>query len=191
MSEPRPWSRRSIIGTALAAPLAAQHIGHEAAPPRKPEPKHQPFLSDHEFATLRLLCDLIIPADDVSPAASAGGAHEYIDLLCRGNEELATMYHGGLAWLDSTSVSLHDVPFREATAAQQTALLEKLAFLEKAPPEWRAGARFFDWVRRMTIDGFYTSPAGYKDVGYPGGHGMTTYHVPEAALRQALKKARL
>ncbi len=194
MSERKRWSRRRIIETAIATPLAAtpvaaQHEGHSATV--TPHGKHEQYLTAHEFATLRVLCDLIIPADDVSPAASQAGAVEYIDLLCRNNATLARTYHGGLAWLDSTSRNLHGSAFRDSSAAQQTAILEKLAYREKTPPEWKAGAEFFDWVRRMTLDAFYTSPIGYQDVGYKGGHGMTTYQVPEAVLRQALAKVKL
>lgn len=182
------FSRRSVIGTALAAPLAAQHEGHGATAAAPAPVKHAVFLAAHEFATLRILCDLILPADEVSPAASATGTPEYIDLLCRGNVRIARIYHGGLAWLDATSIKLNGVPFRESKEEQQVAILEKLAWKEKTPPEWKAGAEFFDWVRKMTLDGYYTSPAGYKDTGYQGGKGMTVYQVPEEALRQALSR---
>ncbi len=187
MSEGKRWSRRGVLGSAMAAPLAGQHAGHGAAA-AAPKARHTVFLTAHEFATLRVLCDLILPADEVSPAASAVGVAEYIDLMCRGNERLARIYHGGLAWLDGVCGGLHRVPFVEAAEGQQTAILEKLAYREKTPQEWKAGARFFEWLRRMAIDGFYTTPAGYKDVGYKGGHGMTEFQVPEEALRQALSK---
>lgn len=180
-------SRRAVIGTAMAVPMAAQHEGHGTAPAPAAS-KHAVFLAPHEFATLRILCDLILPADETSPAASAAGAPEYIDLLCRGNVKIARIYHGGLAWLDATCTKLHGAPFREAAEPQRIAIVEKIAYREKTPPEWKAGARFFDWVRRMTLDGYYTSPAGYKDVGYQGGKGMTTYQVPEQALRQAMSR---
>jgi len=191
MSDHSGWTRRGVIGAAIAGPLTAQHAGHGGAAPAKAGSASRPFLNEHEFATLRILCGLILPADDVSPAASETGTPEYIDLLCRGNQKLARIYHGGLAWLDSTCISLHRVPFRECAEPQQIAILEKLAFREKTPPEWQSGSRFFDWVRRMTLDGFYTSEAGYKDVGYKGGHGMTTYEIPQEALRSALDKVKL
>jgi gluconate 2-dehydrogenase subunit 3-like protein len=191
MSDSRGWTRRGVIGAVIAGPLAAQHAGHAPAVAAGSVAPSERFLSEHEFATLRVLCDLILPADDVSPAASGAGTPEYIDMLCRANEKLALIYHGGLAWLDSTCISLHGVRFGEASEPQQVAILEKLAYREKTPPEWQSGSRFFDWVRRMTIDGFYTSEAGYKDVGYKGGHGMTTYEVPQEALRQALEKVKL
>ncbi len=180
-------SRRAVLAPALAAPLVAQHEGHQ--PVAAAAPAGQPiFLTPQEFATLRKLCDLILPADETSPAASATGTPEYIDLLCRGNERIARIYHGGLAWLDAACRNLHGVAFAEAAEPAQVAILEKLAYREKTPAEWKAGAEFFNWARRMTLDGYYTSPAGYRDVGYVGGKGMTTYEVPVEALEQALKK---
>jgi hypothetical protein len=191
MSDSANVSRRRLIAGAVGSPLAAQRASHETKHGPTAPAKHRQYLSDHEFQTLRTLCDLIIPADEFSPAASAAGAPEYIDLLCGGNRKLAHIYHGGLAWLDSTCLSLHGVPFREAAPEQQNQIVEKLAYREKAPADWAVGTQFFDWARRMTLDGFYTSPAGYRDVGYRGGHGMTTFQVPEEAIRQALKKANL
>jgi hypothetical protein len=173
----------------MAAPAAAQHGNHGPAAPAPASAAPQTiFLAAHEFSTLRILCDMILPADEVSPAASATGAPEYIDSLCRGNVRIARIYHGGLAWLDAVTSKLHGVPFGEAAAGQRTAILEKLAYKDRTPPEWRAGAEFFEWVRKMTLDGYYTSQAGYKDLGYAGGKGMTVYQVPEAALRQALSR---
>jgi hypothetical protein len=132
------------------------------------------------------LCERIIPADDVSPGATEAGAAEYIDLLCCGNARLARIYHGGLAWLDSVSLDEYGVGFVEAGEPRQTAIVERLAYKAKVPRGWQAGAQFFDWARRMTIDAFYTSQVGYRDLEYKGGHGMTEYQVPAEALKQAL-----
>jgi gluconate 2-dehydrogenase gamma chain len=180
-------SRRAVLAPALAAPLVAQHEGHKPAAAAAPA-EQTIFLTPQEFATLRILCDRILPADETSPAASATGTPEYIDRLCRGNERIARIFHGGLAWLDATCRNLHGAPFGEAPESAQIGILEKLAYREKVPAGWKAGAEFFDWARRMTLDGYYTSPAGYRDVGYPGGKGMTTYEVPVQALEQALRQ---
>jgi hypothetical protein len=180
-------SRRTVISTALTARATGQHPGHPHDGGQR-EVKPQVFLTPHEFATLRVLCDVILPADDVSPAASATGTPEYIDTLCRGNVRIASIYHGGLAWLDSMCVKLFERTFLEARDGQRVEILQKIADPERTPSGWNAGVQFFDLVRKMTLDGYYTSPAGYRDVGYPGGKGMTTYEVPEAALRQAIER---
>jgi Gluconate 2-dehydrogenase subunit 3 len=142
-------------------------------------------LQPDEFRTLRILCDLIIPADEHSPAASEGGAAEYIDLLAGSNHRLALIFRGGLAWLNARSQTLYGAPFAEASAEKQTELLETIAYRDRSKPELKYGIVFFDWARRMTLDAFYTSKAGIADLGYVGNKGMTEYLVPAEALSQA------
>src|SRR5436309_16074518 len=74
---------------------AAQHV-HKAASDPVGGPYTSRFFQPHEYKTLRILADLIVPGDSESK-----GAPEFIDLLCSQNEELASIYTGGLAWLGS------------------------------------------------------------------------------------------
>lgn len=181
------FTRRTLVQIS-AVPLAAQaQHDHGAAPPAA-APTRAGFFTDHEFATLKALCDCILPADEVSPAASAAGAPEYIDLLCSRNARLARTFRGGLAWLNAhTSIKA----FAATPAAEQTQLLDRICDRRRSAPADQPGAEFFDWARRMTVDAFYTHPAGYKDVDYRGGKGMTEFSVPAEALSQALSKANL
>ena len=48
---------------------------------------------------------------------------------------------------------------------------------------------FFDWVRKMTVDAFYTSAIGIKDLGYVGNTAHSKYVVPPAAMEYALKRS--
>ncbi len=58
--------------------------------------------------------------------------------------------------------------FVSATPAQQTALLDLIAYRRNQSPELTPGIEFFTWVRRMTVDAFYTSEIGIKDIDYRG-----------------------
>jgi hypothetical protein len=184
-------TRRFLLQTTSAAltvlPAAAQTRHHETAemPVQSPAVR---YLQPQEFATLQTLCDIIIPADDHSPGARASGAAEYIDLLARGNPKIAEIYHGGLAWLNSRAISLYGEPFTGISDSQAISLVEQIADLDHVEPNVKYGAIFFDWARRMTMDAFYTSPAGIADIGYIGNKGMTTYQVPPEALDQALRR---
>ena len=64
-------------------------------------------------------------------------------------------------------------------------------FTENATPEIQPGIVFFDWMRRLTADAFYTSPIGVKDVGYLGNKGMTKFEVPAEAIEYAVKRSGL
>lgn len=175
------FTRRTLVQIS-AAPLAAQVHQHAAA--RASAHPRIVFFSAHEFETLRVLCDLIVPADEVSPAASTAGAAEYIERLCANNTRLAKTFRAGLAWLNAQSGGA----FAKTSAEAQTKLLDSICDRRKANGP---GVEFFDWARKMTIDAFYTHPAGYQDVDYKGGKGMTEFEVPAAALEQALKRAKL
>jgi len=175
-------SRRTLVQIS-ALPLAAQGPHDHSAAPSAPAARTR-FFTDPEFSTLKILCDCIIPADEVSPAASAAGAAEYIELLARNNARLTHIFRGGLAWLNSHSVN-------RTFSAEQTELLDRICDRRRAAPADQPGAEFFDWARRLTIDAFYTHPAGYKDVDYKGGNGMTEFAVPNAALDRALQRANL
>ncbi len=184
-------SRRSLVQLSALPLVAGQEHQHqqEATPAFKSQRSN--FFTPAEFTTLSKLCDLILPADDVSPAASAAGAPEYIELLCANNPRLAKTFRGGLAWLNAQAQVLAQASFPQLPEARQTELLDRIADRRRAAAADAPGVEFFDWARRLTVDAFYTTPIGYKDVDYKGGKGMTTYQVPAAALEQALTKAKL
>ena len=46
----------------------------------------------------------------------------------------------------------------------------------------RNGVTFFTWVRRMTVDAYYTSPIGIADVGYQGNAVLSEFEVSREAL---------
>ena len=58
--------------------------------------------------------------------------------------------------------------FVSAPPARQTALLDLIAYRRNQTPELAPGIEFFTWARRMTVDAFYTSEIGIKDIDYRG-----------------------
>ncbi len=58
-------------------------------------------LTEHEFATVSRLAELIVPADAGGGSGVDAGAPEFIDLLCSQNDELADIYQG-VGWPGST-----------------------------------------------------------------------------------------
>ena len=144
-----------------------------------------------EYATLRKLCDLIIPADEHSPGALDAGAPEFIDFLASRSDELARIYTGGLAWLDHEMKGRYSARFVEATPEQQAAMLDLIAFTKNDSPALGPGIRFFAWLRNMTADAYYTSKAGMDDLGYMGNGAMSQFSVPAEAIEYALKRSGL
>jgi hypothetical protein len=146
-------------------------------------------LSTHEFATLEKLTDLIIPADH-KPGALQAEVAAWIDTLLNVNEGLKAKYAAGLAWIDAALVTAGAKDFASATPAQQTALLDAIAFRKNRTPGNEAGVDFFVLVRRMTADGFYTSVVGMRDV-YMGNSPQATFTVPQAAIDHVLSRSAL
>ena len=192
---------------------AAQHVHHEAQREKAATGKYEPKrLTATEYATVTRLAELILPADDRSPSAVEAGAPEYIDLLCSQNDELTYLYTGGLSWLDDIMRDRHGKAFLDCIEADQVALLEELAAVDLPPAQEEieatlgpyshfqdyrledpvyvsAGVRFFDWVRKMTVDAYYTSEIGVKDLGYPGNGAYSEYTVPAEAIEYALARS--
>ncbi|MGH9659269.1 MAG: gluconate 2-dehydrogenase subunit 3 family protein [Bryobacteraceae bacterium] len=190
MSEPEISRRLVIVGGAGLVTLeAAQHV-HQAAREEKAatgvyKPK---FFNPHEYRSLVRLAGLIVPPDEKSKGAVEAGAPEFIDLLASRSEEMAAIHTGGLAWLDAQSKKRYGSTFADAAPAQQTALLDLIAYRKNEPPELAAGIRYFRWLRDMVVDAFYTSKIGMDDIGFMGNGAMKEFSVPAAAVQYALKR---
>lgn len=146
------------------------------------------LLSLRELTTLRALCDMIIPADEKSPSASSVGAPGFINEWASrpGGEASLVRVRGGLAWLDRESQARFGKRFHLATNAQRTQICDDICYLPKAKPEFRFAAQFFDTIRDQTATAFYTTPQGWKDIGYIGNVAMPTFEGPNAAIRKQI-----
>lgn len=145
-------------------------------------------LSPEQFRTLSRLTDLIIPVDNEKPGALQAGVPGWIDMLLNVNAELKETYVAGLTWMDSTIKQRHETTFVAATPAQQTALLDAIAFKKNSTPELEPGIEFFVLLRRMTVDGFYSSEIGMRDL-YPGNTARTEFTVPQDAIDYVLSRS--
>jgi hypothetical protein len=144
-----------------------------------------------QYRTLERLTDLIIPVENGAPGALAAGAPAWIDLISSENDELRAGYAKGFAWLDETMKARGAVDFASAAASQQTSLLDLIAYRRNASPELTPGIEFFSLVRRMTVDAFYTSEIGIKDIDYRGNSPMASYLSPAESIAYALKRSGL
>ncbi|MEO7649168.1 MAG: gluconate 2-dehydrogenase subunit 3 family protein [Bryobacteraceae bacterium] len=170
---------------------AAQHVHKAAAAAaRKSGGPYQPkFFREHEYKALGILADLIVPADETSKGALDARAPEFIDLLSSQNEELAQIYAGGLAWLDTAMRHRFSASFADAKNEQRIQMLDLIAYRKNNSPELGPGIQFFSWARKMVVDAYYTHPVGIAQIGYMGNTGMTTFQVPAAAIEYAIKRS--
>jgi hypothetical protein len=109
----------------------ARAVGRPATPVK---PK---FFTSHEYETVRVLVDLIIPRDERSGSATDVGVPEFLDFILIDEPRLAeetsrqTAMRGGLAWIDLECQRRFDRTFVACTEAERTALLDEIS---KPPP---------------------------------------------------------
>jgi hypothetical protein len=142
--------------------------------------------------TTAALCDLIIPADDRSVAASAVGVVDFIDEWIsapypqqRGDRELVLP---GLKWIDDEAQKRFGAGLAAIGNAQRAQIADDICSVSKAKPEFLSAAKFFARFRDLTAGGFYTTPVGMKDIGYVGNVPLESFAGPPI---EALKKAGL
>lgn len=173
------FERREILRILSLAASAAQFPGFErwafACPQhpeeglvREPGRSFRPqFFTEPEYATVGILADLIIPADE-TPGAKEAGVSEFIDFMAHSDPALQHSFRYGLGWIDGHSRYLHNKSFAELTAAQQTDILEHLAYRDKYREGEEDGCVFFRLMREYTAMGFYTSRVGLREIDFPG-----------------------
>jgi len=126
------------------------------------------FFGAHEWETVRLLVDLVIPRDQRSGSATDAGVPEFMDFVMTDQPGRQTAMRGGLAWLDHECERRYGTTFVGSEAAQRTALLDDIAWPDRARPEVSQGVAFFNAFRDLTASGFWSSKTGVEDLKYLG-----------------------
>src|SRR6266849_8290404 len=139
----------------------------------------------HEWETVRVLVDLIIPKDERSGSATEAGVPEFMDFMLGDDPDLQTPIRGGLAWLDRTCDDRYGKSFVACTDAERAAVLDDIAWPKKAKPEHSAGAALFNSFRDLTASGFFSSKVGVADLRYLGNTFVTEWKgcPPEALAK--------
>ena len=204
MSDDKPYEpkvdRRTAIAWvgAVAAAAAAAGAGvvlYERRPHGKPEaktasggygtdPKLNPpakapwprLLSQEELQTAAVLADYILPASGAAPSASSLGVPDFVD------EWVSAPYPD----------QVKDRPIirdgLKALAPRLTAdRAAALAALPGAADE--ATNAFFKRFRALTIGAYYTTEAGFKDIGYIGNQARASDPGPSPEAKAAVAKA--
>lgn len=142
------------------------------------------FFNKHEMATIAVLCDIIIPADEVSGSATDAKVPDFIEFIVKDKPQNQTPMRGGLRWLDMQSNKNFEKPFIDCSKQQQLSLVDQIAYPLKAKAEMKQGVAFFNLMRNLTATGFYTSEIGIKDIGYKGNTPNQWTGVPADVLKQ-------
>jgi hypothetical protein len=151
--------------------------------PKLTKPEKAPWsriMIPAQLQTAAILADFILPASGTAPSASALGVPDFID------EWVSAPYPDQLKdrpvilnGLNALSAKVLNVgPFQRAVA---------LAVLPG--PVDATTKTFWKKFRRLTIGAYYTTEAGFKDVGYIGNVPRTSDPGPSAEVKAALDAA--
>ena len=175
---------KKAIEDAKANPesLTAGRMEEEVAHDKKLQEAQ--YFTQHEMASMALLCDIIIPKDDISGSATDAKVPDFIEFMAKDRPELQLPLRGGLRWVDVYMMKQYGKNFKDATPQQQIALVDQIAYPDKAADAMKHGASFFSLLRNLTASGFYTTAIGVKDIGYMGNTPNQWNGVPEDVLKQ-------
>jgi len=168
--------RREAVGAMALASLAAAFKWTPAEAARAAKlaqeaaktPFAPAFFTPHEWDTVRVLADLVIPKDERSGSATDAGVPEYMDFMMTDRPDGQVPMRGGLAWLDNEAYERSGKTFLTSTEAERTAILDDIAWPKKARAEMSQGVAFFNMFRDMTASGFWSSKMGVTDLNYQG-----------------------
>jgi hypothetical protein len=144
-------------------------------PEKAPWPR---ILTQDELQTAAILCDFILPASGGAPSASALGVPDFID------EWVSAPYPD----------QLKDRPIiRDGLKALGPKVLggdagKRSAALTALPAATDEASRaFFRRFRALVVGAYYTTEAGFKDIGYIGNVARSSDPGPSAAVKAALE----
>ena len=179
------WFAGTAAGTAAAPAVLAAPNETEPAPPSLPtrDPIQDPDylnpvypwtkqFSPEELKTTSVLADIILPKDNLGPAASEVGVPEFINEWCSApyedKREDGQVIRGGLGWLNTESFRRFEKTFVDISAAQRIEIVDDICDPAKVKPEHQVGSTFFRRFRKLALGGYYTHSSTWKQLGYVG-----------------------
>lgn len=160
--------------------IAASRIGiaqeHAHALKAQPGNYKLQLFTPAEDRLIDHVAELIIPADDHSPGASAAGVSKFIDLVAA-NSPAKTQagWKAGVAAMGN---------FLALSPADQKTTLDKLSAAEKNPST--AAERFFADMKKTAIFAYYTSQVGLiQELGYKGNAALAEFPACADKSRQS------
>lgn len=168
-------NRRALLKLAAAAPMAAafswtgEEVVNASLLTRAAQAPFTPvFFTAHEYETVKILVDLIIPKDDRSGSATDAGVPQFMDFILNEQTSRQNAMRGGLAWLDLECHRRFDRDFVTCSDEQRRAVLDDIAWPQRVKPGMSHGIPFFNSFRDLTASGFFSSQMGIEDLQYTG-----------------------
>lgn len=204
MSEQQGLDRRTALvwAGALAAALGTGHyFGLNLSGPNKavvpgygrdpdmlnpvvPWPR---IMTAAQLAAAKTFADFILPREGSAPSASEVGIHELVDEWISAPYPAQAKDNGlildGLAQMDFQAKRRGGAAsFAAAPKDIQAAILADLA-------KGAAPAGFYKRLRQLVVAAYYTTDAGFADIGYIGNVALAAFPAPTAEVTARLEQA--
>lgn len=142
------------------------------------------FFTDVELATIAVLSDIILPADDQSGSATEAGVPAFIEFMVKDMPSFKTPMRGGLMWLSTESRKRFGNDFVSISDAEQIQIVDDIAWPDTARPEMIHGVRFFNRMRNLVASGYFTTRIGFDVLGYKGNIPGVWDGIPDEVLKK-------
>jgi len=156
----------------------------------KPEPTWEKSLTENQLKNLRVLGDIIISADETSPAAGelniADFINEWVSAPYPVQQQDREIIITGLKWLDKEAGKQQVRRFHLLSEQKQVALFDHLAVAVKQGQAEAMQEKFFERLVYLFVGGYYTTREGMADIGYTGNVPLTKFDGPPAEVRRRL-----
>ena len=129
------------------------------------------------------LTDLILPPDNPGDKLpSQLGVQEFIDeWISSPYDETAKdrpVITEGLDWLDAEAQRRFQKDFVDLAEPQKCAIADDICGKTAVKKEFKSAQNFFGRFRYLAASGYYTTPQGWKDVGYVGNVPTVNFDGP-------------
>ena len=119
------------------------------------------------------LTDLILPPDNPGDKLpSQLGVHDFIDeWISSPYDETAKdrpVITEGLDWIDAEARRRFQKDFADLAEPQKCAIADDICGKTAVKKEFKSAQNFFTRFRYLAASGYYTTPQGWKDIGYTG-----------------------
>ena len=194
------WFAASAAASQTAPFLAFSQDTAPAAVGYGPDPKMnqvyqrgdfwQLTLSPRQHKTVTALVDVILPADALGPAASQLRVADFIDEWVSApypqQQSDRAIVLPGLEWVDEESNRRFAQDFAQLTLKQQEVLCDVMCEQDHADAELRQAASFFRKFTSLTMGAYYSTPEGWRAIGYVGNVPSASFDGPPKALLDQL-----
>lgn len=169
-----------VYGPKMGGDVVTRGYGTD---PKLTKPEKAPWsriMTQDQLTTAAILADYILPAGPPAPSASSLGVPDFI------NEWVSAPYPDQLKDRPVVMNGLNALSAQVLKAGPGDRAAA-LAALPKATD--KATAAFWKKFRYLTIGAYYTTEAGFKDIGYIGNVPRTSDPGPSADVKAHLDRA--